>query len=138
MGISITFDTLIVGGDITLITPTVVYGTDYFDMRYNQSSNRTADGTLVTYGTGLSVVSGEIIMKGVSWIEGDNFRTWLHDEVIFALNSFTITPPAELDLGKGKGVVVAGCNFIGHDDKGVLKLVVPGNFKIKFPYTFVR
>ena len=65
-------------------------------------------------------------------------RDRLHDKAIFALNSFTITPPAELDLGKGKGVVIADCNFIGHDDKGIFKLVVPGDFKIKFPYTFVR
>lgn len=138
MAVSITFDTLAVGGDITLVTPTVVYGTNFSDGRYNQTSNRTADGTLVTYDTGLSVVTGEILMKGVTYTEGDAFRTWLHEEAIFALTSFTITPPSGLDLGKGEGVAIADCNFVGQHDKGIFKLVVPGHFKIKFPYTFVR
>ena len=138
MGVSIKFDTLLMGGSITLITPTIVYGTDYYHKRYNQYSNRTADGTLVTYDTGLSLVEGEIIMKGVLWNEGDSFRTWLHEKALFAFQSFTITPPNGLDLGKGKGVAIANCNFVGDDDKGVFKHVEPGIFKIKFPYSFVR
>lgn len=136
MGISITFNTG--SSSITLTTPTVVYGTDFFDNRYNQTSIRTCDGELITYGTGLSIVNGEIVMKGVDWTEGDNFRTWLHNEAVFSMNKFTITPPSQLDLGKGKGRSITSVNFVGEDDKGVFKLVVPGVFNITFPYTFVR
>jgi len=139
MAISITFDTGGGGGSITLVTPTVIYGTDYFDMRFSQHTLRTGDGEEVTYdGAGKNVVEGDIVMKGVLWSEGDAFRTWVRTKAVYALNKFTITPPSGLDLGLGKGVAIANCNFIGDDDKGVFKHVVPGVFKIKFPYTFVR
>jgi len=138
MGISITFNTGLSGGSITLVTPTVVYGTDYYDEVFNQNSLRTADGELITYGNITKVVNGVILMKGVSFTEGDNFRTWLREKAIFAQNKFTITPPTELDLGRGKGNSIAFCNFVGTNTKGVFKYEVPGVFKINFPYTFLN
>ena len=136
----ITFDTLAVGGSLDLVTPTVVYGTDYFDKRYSQHKFRTGDGALVTYdGAGKNVVEGVIVMKGVGWDEGGSLRTWLRTKAVYALNSFTITPASsELDLGLGKGIAVTGCNYTKDDDKGVFIHQTPGVFKINFPYTFVR
>jgi len=136
---TIIFDTLVGGGSLTLTTPTIVYGTDFSDARYNQSSHRTGDGTLVTYNpAGLSVVTGVIIMKGVLLSEGNALKTWLHDKAIFGLNKFTITPPTGVDLGLGVSTNVTLCDFVGTDDSSVFRHKVPSIFLIKFPYTFVR
>lgn len=125
------------GGDVT-VTGQVVYGTKFYDERYNQYSMRTAEGFIVTYDTGTNIVIGEIIIKAVSYINGEQLRTWLHDKAIYMLNKFSITVPPEVDLGEGKdGDLTAVC-FNGKDDKGVFQYNPPGIYKIKFPYTYVR
>ena len=137
--VSVIFDTLLSGGAITVTVPSVVYGTDYSDQRYAQHSLRTGDGNLVVYdGAGKNVVDGSVIMKGVSTYMGEDFKIWLRDEAVFGLNKFTITPPALLDLGLGRGVPVINCNFMKDNDAGVFKYVVPGVYKVNFPYSFVR
>lgn len=143
--VKIVFDTLIVGvGEKIEIEGQLVYGTKFDDERYNQYSQRTADGSLRVYDTGVNVVMGELLIKNVTYEDGEILRTWLHEKAIFQLNNFTITildcndNPALADIGNGKGIPVVGANCTKKTDKGILKFVPPGNYKIKFPFTYIR
>ena len=134
--VTITFDCG--GGDSVSIDGQIVYGTKFADRRYNQYGMRTADGSLVVYDTGLNVVSGEIIIKNVSYTDGELLRTWLHEKAIFQKNKFDITTPDGVDLGEGKGEDIIDANFEGDSDNGVFQYSAPGLYKITFPYTYVR
>ena len=134
--VNITFDCG--GGDSVIFSGQIVYGTKFADKRYNQYSMRTADGSLVAYDTGLNVVAGEIIIKNVSYADGELLRTWLHEKAIFQFNKFDITTPDDVDLGEGKGDDIIDANFNGNDDSNVFQYTVPGLYKIVFPYTYVR
>ena len=134
---TITFNT---GSASVSVTGKTVYGTKYNDKRYAQSSLETAEGTIVANdNNGINVIVGVIVIKDIDYTEGEALRTWLHDEAIFAMNSFSITSDnSESDLGEGKDVALTGVNFDGNSDKGVFKHRAPDRYDIKFPYTVVR
>jgi hypothetical protein len=137
--VAITFDTNVTGGSVT-IHGNIVYGTEFEDQRYNQVSQRNALGQLITYDThGFNVVDGDLLIKNVSRADGDALRTWIHTKAVFQLNVFDIsTDNDQVDLGEGQGEDLVGVKFGQLNDKGVIKLVPPGNYTVKFPFTYVR
>jgi len=116
----------------------VVYGTKFGDTRYNQHSLRVASGNLITYDTGVNVVEGEIIVKNVTYADGELLRTWIHDSAVFQQNSFTISAIPEVDFGKGKNTAVTNVKFGARDTNDTFKYSAPGIYKLNIPYTFVR
>lgn len=136
MAINITFTSGIY--PIT-ISGTVVYGTEFWDDRYGQKTLRTGDGALVTYdNAGINIVNGKIVIKNVSYADGEILREWIQKRIKFRLNNFIITVPADVDLGQGKGVNLVNVIFDEDTTKGLLKYKAPGNYDVNFPYTYVR
>ena len=136
--VDIVFDTGGTGNSVT-VTGHVVYDSFFGDERYGQHSLRTGDGALVTYdNAGINVVEGEIVIKNVTYENGEQLRTWIRRKAVYKLNAFSITVPTGVDLGEGKGINLAGVNFNDDTDKKVFKYEAPGLYTIKFPYTYVR
>lgn len=138
--VDITFDIGGVLGSVT-VHGTLVYGTKFNDTRYNQSSQRLATGEYRVYDTGVNVVTGEMLLKNVSYTNGEEFRAWLREKAVYQLNPFSIvldTSCDQVDLGNGKGVDILNAQLTKKDDKDILKYVVPGLYTMKIPYTYVR
>ena len=140
--VEVKFETTI-GSESVEIEGSVVYGTIFHDERYNQYSQRTATGNLRVYDTGINVVSGLLIIKNVTYDDGEALRTWIREKAIYQLNSFTISStdcgsPAQIDLGRGKGVSITNVTLTEKTDKGIFKYAAPGNYNVKFPFTYIR
>ena len=134
--ISITFTQ---GANAVIISASVVYGTDYYDKRLNQFELPTADGTDVVYDNGPIMCHGTLVMKGISYTDGNALRTWLKTYAIFAYNTFTISAISCVDLGKGKNIAITSVRWDGgQNTQGAFQLVAPGNYDITFPYRFLR
>ena len=134
---TITFDTGLVNGSVSLVG-NIVYGTEWFEKRYNQSTVRLATGELRTYDSGLNIVEGVISIKNVSRDNGNAFNEWVRDYAIFQFRPFTITVPAGVDLGNGLGVNILNARLTASDTKKIAKFVVPEKFQFKIPYTYRR
>lgn len=124
------------------ISCALVYGSKFHDKRINQKSIEVATGELITYDTGNLVCEGEMILKNVSYVDGEALRYWLQSGVIMQLYSFeveadTVSAP-EVDLGNGKGQKITGVKFNKTDTKSVFVRKAPGNYEIRFPYRFKR
>jgi hypothetical protein len=131
--------TLTQGANAVNVIGTVVYGTDFYDDRLNQSELKTADGTDVVYDGGPTVCHGVLVFKGVSYTSGENLRTWLRTYAIWAYNTFTISALADADFGNGKNTAVTTARYDGGQSlKGVFDLQAPGQYNIKLPYRFIR
>jgi hypothetical protein len=141
--VDITFDTENPLGSVT-IRGTLVYGTEFNDTRFNQSSERMATGEFRVYDTGLNIVAGGLLMKNVSYAHGELLRTWIREKAVYMLNPFKISVkdckgnPADADIGNGKGVDIVGAQLTTQRDKDILKYRAPGLYQVKFPYTYVR
>jgi len=124
---------------------TIIYGTTFSDKRYSQVAQRTGEGDLRVYDTGVNVVTSDILMKNVSYTDGELLRTWIREKAIYQLNSFSVTVynedgsvNQEVDLGNGKGQTLYNVQLTKDTDKGFFKYNVPGLYKIKLPLTYVR
>lgn len=138
MGTNITFNSVIGGGSVT-ISAVIVYGSKFGEKRISQTSVETVDGSLITYDTGSEVVQGEIIMKNVSYVDGELLRTWLRTKAVYQLYEFTITTDSsEVDLGEGKGIILSGVKYNKKDTLNVFNRKAPGNYEVKFPYRYKR
>jgi hypothetical protein len=103
--------------------------------RYNQYTRITADGGRKTYDNGPTVLTGTLVLKAVAKSEGDILRTYITDTAVFGKNSFTITPPANTDLGAGDGVAITTAYFEGDSLEGVFQLSPNGLlYTITLPY----
>lgn len=108
---------------------------DWYPVRFNQSSVECADAARAVYDNGPTVIKGTIILKGVLKSEGDALRTYLTGTAIFEKNSFTITPPANTNLGAGDGVALTSAYYDGGPTlEGVFTLTGGGLYDIAFPY----
>ena len=126
-------------GNIVTIDGVVVYGSDFWDKKKNQFSERNLSGTDITYSIDDTVCEGILIIKDVSYLFAQSLKFWLRDKAVFKENTFTIaTNHADINLGSGKGVTITGVNFIKEDDKGVFNYEKPGIYTVKFPYRFIR
>jgi hypothetical protein len=127
------------GANAVSIAASVVFGTDFWDERANQQELETADCTDVVYDNGPTVCHGVIVMKGVSYANGDSLRAWLRTYAIFAYNTFTISAVANLNLGNGVNTAITSARYDkGQSLAGVFEFVAPGVFDITFPFRFTR
>ena len=127
------------GANIVTVSAAVVYGTDWSDNRLNQFELLTADGVDVVYDDGPTQAHGVLVMKGLSYTDGDALRTWLKTKAIYALNTFSISALANTDLGKGKNTIITSARWDGgQSTSGAFSLVAPGNYDVNFPYRFLR
>ena len=111
------------------------YDSKYYTVRKNQYSQETVDGVLKVYDGGPSVVYGTVVLKNVAKAEGDALMSFIKSNLVFQLNTFTIAPPANTDLGNGVGTSLTSCNFDGGQSlDGVFEFIPPGKYNINFPY----
>jgi hypothetical protein len=120
-------------GSVT-ITKNPNYPVDWWPERFNQSSQDTADGGRKTYDNGPNVIYGTLIIRHVDQAEGDSLRTYLDSTTIFEKESFTVSPPANTNLGKGKGTAMQVFFNGGNSLEGVFTLVAPGTYDVSIPY----
>ena len=118
------------------ITRNPSLGTVWNVRRINQSTVQLADGSWVTYDNGANILMGTIQLKNVSGAQAESFRTWLISTAVFEKNSFTITPPANTDLGSGDGVAITTAFYDGGPTTdGVLFFAGNSNtYDITFPF----
>ena len=121
-------------GTVT-ITRNPSYGKSWWNSRPGQDKIITADGGHVVYDSGFNELKGVIVLNNVSKAEGDSLRTYITGTAVYEQNSFTITPPANTDIGGGVGTALTSCYFDGGSDlDGVFEFVAPGSYNIQFPY----
>jgi hypothetical protein len=129
----------VASGGSAVIVGSIAYGTNFSDNRYGQQTIISGDGIPVTYDVSpKNIVRGEIYIKFVEYVNGEELRLWIRTKAVYHLNSFQIVVPDNVDLGMGKGVDIAVAWFPQEDDKGVFEYVAPGHYNIKFPFMFVR
>lgn len=127
------------GENVVTVPGNIVYGTEWYDKRLNQYAMETADGGDIVYDGGPTLVYGVILMKNVSYTDGELLRSWIRTYAIFQKNTFTISAITGLDLGNGKGVAITGARYNGSNDmKGVLAYEAPGIYSVNFPYKYKR
>jgi len=137
--VTITFTQTDNGSASESVEASIVYGTEFSDTRLNQSEQVLVDGSAVVYDAGPTWCHGLLILKHVSYAEGNDFRTWIRDSIIFAYNRFTISAVSRVDLGKGKGIAITNARYDGGQSlKGVFQHIAPDMYNIKLPYRFVR
>ncbi|MHA1790274.1 MAG: hypothetical protein ACTSXT_13760 [Candidatus Helarchaeota archaeon] len=132
-----------VGGviDTIVLNGIISYKTHYYDTPLNQINIQTLDGGFHTYGNSLQQVNGELEIRGVDYTQGDHFKTWLRDKLIFQGYYLGIEIPVGVDLGKGDHISIVfadKCKMIEKDGDGVAKLVPPKMFNIKFNFKYTR
>lgn len=109
----------------------------FWHKRLNQTSEQAADGALITYDNGPTVLEGEIVLEGVSRTQAEAFRTWLQSTAVYSLNTFTITlnTAPNTDIGAGPGVAISGLKYNGEPStEDVIKWSPPDVYSIVFPY----
>lgn len=154
MSVSVTFTQTSNGSQAVTISAAVVYGTNFYDKRLNQYTLRTADGGTVVYDAGPDQVHGVMVMKNVSYSDGENFRKWIRGDysggtdegITYGKSKFKISALTDIDLGIGKNTelsVAGGATEDAYYDgdidmSGVFDYLAPGLYKINFPYRFIR
>jgi len=127
------------GGTIVNLSANVVYGTDFYDIRLNQSEQELVTGDTIVYDAGPTRVHGVLVMKNVSYTDGESLRAWISGNIKFAYNRFTIAPLSAVNLGNGKNTAVTNCRYDGKQSMAdVFKYVAPGIYTINFPFRFLR
>lgn len=120
------------------IVGNIVYGTDYYDKRLNQYEQTTADGVDRVYDGGPTQVHGVILIKNIAWSQGEDIKTFIRTNMVFAKNEIVITPPSHINLGAGDGTAIT-CRYDGGQDiKGILTPSAPGVWQLEFPYRYTR
>ena len=121
-------------GSVT-INKNPAFGTNWATEVINQHTRMTATADRVTYDSSSKIIRGTILLKNVAKSEGDSLRTYLEDTAEYGLNSFTIDPPAGVDLGAGDGTALTLCFYDGGPTlEGVFDLIPPGFYNITLPY----
>lgn len=127
------------GANVCTVDASVVYGTDFWDRRLNQFSLRTADGGTTVVDNGPTEVHGTLVLKNMSYTDGNNLRTWLRTYALFEKNTFTISAITAVDLGLGKNTQLTLVRYDGgNTDEGVFKYIAPGFYDATIPYRFLR
>jgi len=123
-----------IGGKLISKNPSIA--TSFRFIRINQTSVVAADGEKVVFDNGVNVIVGSIVIRNVVDTEAIALRTFLRDTAVFELNSFTIEPPTNTDLGEGKGTDITTAFYNGGATTGGV-FEFAGNsstFNINFPY----
>jgi len=121
--------------DTCIVNKNPTYGKNWWLERINQYSNETADGGETVYDGGPSILKGEITFLNVLKSEGDAFRTFITDNLVYRKNTCDITPPTNTDFGNGDGVAVEDVRYNGPSSlDGLFTYHSPGLYDIVFPY----
>lgn len=116
---------------------TIVYGTEFSHRRINQLRQECADGTDVVYDTSAVLKGfGTLVVKRLSYLDGEALRTWLTTVLIFQKYTFTISALTNVNLGKGKNTQVSGCRLLSNDTDGIFEYVAPGLYNVTLKYSF--
>jgi len=122
----------------------VVYGKDYEKRRVGQVTHRALDGALSTFDRGVTVVSGEIAIRGMSIADKAILETFIVTTMNFNEKYFKIeTTPCslnarDLDLGNGFGIAIGVCKFSEDftSTEGVFTFKAPAIYDVRIPYTY--
>jgi hypothetical protein len=137
--ISLTLTQTSGGSAVVTVSCAVVFGTNWFDKRWNHYAVRSADAGTTVYDVGPNEIEGVILMKGLSSTDGGNLITWIRDSVIFDTYLFTISAIANLNLGKGTNTACTSCRYNGAPSlEGIYDFVAPGIYDFNFPYRLLR
>jgi hypothetical protein len=131
---SITF-TPSTGAAITIVG-SIVYGSDFFHRRPNQIRLECSDGTDYVLDSGLVKGYMTLVVKRLSYADGDAFRTWIQSVLKLQLYTFTIGAITNVNLGAGKNTQVTGCRYLKNDTEGLLEYVAPGMYNLTMEYSF--
>lgn len=133
---TITFDQ---SGNAINIQGWVSYDSGFWDSKKSQFEKRNLNGDPIVYSTGNTIVRGLLILKNVSYTDGQSLKSWLKTYAQYMINSFTLaTDSNEVNLGLGLGAIVKNVNYTKNSDKDLLKYMKPGIYLVKFPYRFIR
>jgi len=114
------------------------FGTQWWSRRLNQSRIETADGGFVVVDNGPDVVEGVLVLVNVDKTEAESLRTYLTGTAVYCKNSFTMTPPANTDLGNGNGTAITVNLFSDPTMGGIFDFIAPGMYNIRLPYRKVN
>lgn len=118
-----------------IISKNPSYDSDFWHDRKNQSSTEMADGANITYDNGPDVLYGIIVLKNVSSVQAESLRTFIRSTLVYCLNSFTIVPPSNTDIGAGNGVTLSDVYLYDTvSTKDVFERTPPGIFNITIKY----
>jgi hypothetical protein len=111
------------------------FSSDYFPRRLNHKTISSADGGRATYDNGPEEIIGVLVIKNVNDTDKAALETFLRQTAIYGLNSFSITPPSNTNVGAGKGVALASSYYNGGNTlEGVFTHNPPDIWDIKLPY----
>lgn len=129
----------------------VVYGTNWYPVRLNQSSVLTVDGTRSTFDIGPTMIKGNILIKGATPIDGSYLlRDFFSIEIMFKRNSFYVyqfdnnynafPEGVGVDLGVGKGKTISQVYLDTEDYSldGMFTLAPPNVEDINIPFIYRR
>ena len=103
-------------GPQTTVTISRAQGTDstFWFSRLNNTSKLSVSGNILTYdGSTPTMLHGVLTIKYVNKSEADVLRSWIANEIKFALHPFSITPNFCDDLGLGIGAALPICKIDG-------------------------
>lgn len=130
--------TSLAGGSVS-VNGSIVYGTDFYLVRLNHFKLEMADGSDKVYDLGPTKVVGVIVMKNVSYSDGEALRVFLSETCLFDYYRFNISAISKLDLGMGKNTGVGRARYGGGRTlEGVLSYSAPGIYNVKLPYYFIK
>jgi hypothetical protein len=115
---------------------TIVYGTTFYDKRLNQVRQECSDGSDVVFDGGPTKSYGILLVKRISYDDGEALRTWLAGTLYFQKYTFTISALTNVNLGKGKNTQVTGCRYLKNNSDGLLEFVAPGMYNLTMEYSF--
>lgn len=130
--------TLTQGANVVNFDGHIIYPLNFSDKKNNQVSKLNIFGAPITYSTGNTICNALMIVKDVTYADGELLRTWLKTKIRFMYNTFTISAISEVDFGKGENTAITNARFPKLNLKDVLNYEEPGIYTIKLPYRFIR
>ena len=123
-------------GNLATISRDPSFRSNFKDDRLNHFTRRTADGGIINYDVGPTVIEGVLHFKNVDSTEADTLRTWIKTKIIYGKNPFTIDISSftNVNIGAGAGTNLTTCTFPKNTTGGVFTPRPPGNYDVEFPY----
>lgn len=94
---------------------------DFWEERKNQFTIETSTGENITFDNSRTIIRGILNFRLITKSEADDLRDFIVNKIRFKRFSFTITPPAFLDLGSGDGQAVTAYYDGSESTQGVLR-----------------
>jgi hypothetical protein len=111
----------------------VTYESKYQMYPLGQKSYITLDGGFKTFNKGVTLLSGVVVLEGVSRVEGDYLKALIVSVLKFELNSFSLSSLSGV-YDFGGGTSLTNVYYDKDSTEGVLDLQPPDVYKVSFPY----